>query len=54
MDKHTAKVKMAKKMQSREELKKKGEGIFLSKAWEERKKAIALRVKNKQAKNKKK
>lgn len=48
--KHSEKVKMAKKMQSKDELKKKGEGVFDSKAWDVRKKAIALRVKNKQTK----
>lgn len=47
--KHSEKVKIARGMMSKEEAKK-GEGLFTTKAWESRKKAIAERVTRKQTK----
>lgn len=47
--KHEKKVKIARSMMSKEEAKK-GEGLFTTKAWEARKKAIAERVARKQLK----
>lgn len=47
--KHNQKVKIARKLMSKEEAKK-GEGLFTTKAWEARKKAIAERVARKQNK----
>ena len=41
---HKEKVKLARRLKTREELKTKGKGIFMSSAWESRKQAIKERV----------
>lgn len=47
MMKHKQKVKLARKIRTKEELKTRGQWLFGTRAWVTRKKAIADRVKRK-------